>query len=238
MKIGEAYGFVPNLSISNHLNAHHVLSKTPTEVYFAHFTNKLFHNLTSSKSIPSAATSILGFGLKFIPVPKKSIRQTDVNEAIKRFDRNFYLEVHFADDNVEEDEESVKKLQVNSTWKPDQPPYKITQRLGQFEGAISCLLHPQQGKLNLTKFQASILQQICSNPNIIIAHADKNLGPVGVNTKQYIRWSLDEHLSDSETYVQVSEGNAQLATSDLYTEIYKWTHKHSLCDKLTKDAIA
>jgi hypothetical protein len=62
--------------------------------------------------------------------------------------------------------------------------------------------------LNLTKFQASILQQIRSNPNIIIAHADKNLGPVSVDTKQYIRWALDEHLSDSETYVQVSEGNA------------------------------
>jgi hypothetical protein len=94
--------------------------------------------------------------------------------------------------------------------------------------------------LNLTKFQASILQQICSNPNIIIAHADNNLGPVGVNTKQSIRCALDfdEHLSNSETYVQVSEGDAQLATSNFYAEIYKWKCKHSLCDKLTKGAIA
>ncbi len=89
--------------------------------------NKQFHDLTSSKSIPSAATSILGFGLKFIPVPKKSIPQTNVNEAIKCFDCNFYLKVHSADDDAEEDKESVKKLQVNSTWKPGQPPYKITQ---------------------------------------------------------------------------------------------------------------
>jgi hypothetical protein len=85
------------------------------EVYFAHLTNKQFHNLTSSKLIPSATTSILGFGLIFIPVPKKSIHQANVNEAIKRFDRNFYLKVHFADDDGEEDKESVKKLQVNST---------------------------------------------------------------------------------------------------------------------------
>jgi hypothetical protein len=89
------------------------------------------------------------------------------------------------------------------------------------------------GKSNLTKFQASILQQIHSNPNIIIAHADKNLGPLGIDTKQYICWALDEHLSDSETYVQVSEGYAQPAASNLYTEIYKWTRKHSLCGKLT-----
>jgi hypothetical protein len=126
-EIREAYGFVPNLSISNHLNARHVLSKTPTKVYFAHFTNKQFHDLTSGKSIPAAATSILGFGLKFIPVPKKSIRQDNVDKAIKRFDRNFYLKVHFANDDAKKDKEAVKKLRVNSTWKPDQPPHKITQ---------------------------------------------------------------------------------------------------------------
>ncbi len=109
-EIGEAYGFIPNLYISTHLNARHVLGETPTEVYFAHFTNKQLHELTSSKSIPSAATSILGFGLKFIPIPKKSIPQTDVDEAIKCFNRHFYLKVHYADDNAEEDKEAVKKL--------------------------------------------------------------------------------------------------------------------------------
>jgi hypothetical protein len=108
-EIGEAYGFVPNLSISTHPNARHVLGKTPTEVYVAHFTNKQFHDLTSSKSILSAATFILGFGLKFIPVPKKSIRQTNVDKAIKCFDCDFTLKVHFTNDNGEEDKESVKK---------------------------------------------------------------------------------------------------------------------------------
>ncbi len=80
--------------------------------------------MTSGKSIPAAPTSILGFGLKFIPVPKKSIRQGDVDVAIKCFDRDFYLKVHFADDDAEKDEEAVEKLRVNSTWKPDQPPTK------------------------------------------------------------------------------------------------------------------
>ncbi len=163
-EIGEAYSFIPNLSISTHLNACHVLGKTPTEVYFAHFMNKQFHDLTSSKSIPSAATSILGFGLKFIPVPKKSIHQTDVDKASKHFDRDFYLKVHFADDNAEEDKESGKKLQVNSTWKPGQPPYKIAQQLGQFEGAISRLLRPQQGKLNLTKFKQVFYNRFAATP--------------------------------------------------------------------------
>ena len=82
------YGYVPNLNISTHLNARHVLGNTPTGVYLSHFTNKKFHNLTTKKSIPTAAANVLGFGLKFIPVPKKSIKQDDVDEAIKRFDRS------------------------------------------------------------------------------------------------------------------------------------------------------
>ena len=79
----ENYGFVPNLAISIHLNARHVLGKTLTGAYFAHITNKKFHDHTTKKIIPAAALTVRGFRLKFIPVPKKSIRQDNVNEAIK-----------------------------------------------------------------------------------------------------------------------------------------------------------
>jgi hypothetical protein len=48
-----------------------VLGETPTGVYFAHFvTNKQFHDHTTKKIIPAAASTVLGFGLKFIPTPK------------------------------------------------------------------------------------------------------------------------------------------------------------------------
>ncbi len=73
----------------------------------------------------------------------------------------------------------------------------------------------------LTKFQAQILQEIFSNDNIIIAHADKNLGPVGVDTEKYIQWALDKNLLDTTTYVQESEELAQSVASNLYKEIYQ-----------------
>jgi len=230
------YGFVPDPRISTHLNARHVLGDTPTGVYLSHFTNKKFHDLTTKKSIPAAAATVLGFGLKFIPVPKKSIKQDDVDEAIKRFDRDFYLKVFFADsdDDDDDDEDPIEKLRVNSVWKPDQPPHKITQRIGVFEHAIDRNFRPQRGKSNLTKFQANILQDIRSNQDIIIAHADKNLGPVGVDTEQYIRWALDEHLSDATTYVKISEADAIKASNDLFTEIYQWTRTAGM--SLSQDA--
>jgi hypothetical protein len=144
----ENYGFVPNLTASTHLNARHVLGETPTGVYFAHFTNKQFHDHTTKKIIPAAASTVLGFGLKFIPVPKKSIRQDDVNEAIKQFDCVFYLKVFFANDyyTSEKDEEPIRKLRINSKWTPDQPPFKITQRLGNFESAILFNFKPKKWK--------------------------------------------------------------------------------------------
>ena len=213
-----------------------MLGDTPTGVYLSHFTNKKFHDLTTKKSIPAAAATVLGFGLKFIPVPKKSIKQDDVDEAIKRFDRDFYLKVFFADsdDDDDDDEDPIEKLRVNSVWKPDQPPHKITQRIGEFEHAIDRNFRPQRGKSNLTKFQANILQDIRSNQDIIIAHADKNLGPVGVDTEQYIRWALDEHLSDATTYVKISEADAIKASNDLFTEIYQWTRTAGM--SLSQDA--
>ena len=41
--------------------------------------------------------------------------------------------------------------------------------------------------------------------NIIIALADKNLGPVGVDTEKYIRWALNKHILDTNTYVLETE---------------------------------
>ncbi len=94
---------------------------------------------------------------------------------------------------------------------------------------------PCRGKSNLIKFQAGILVKICNNKNVIIAHANKNLGPVGADTKQYIQWGLQEHLLDPTTYQLISEEDAKIAANELYTTIYRWTRKHSLSDHLTKD---
>jgi hypothetical protein len=127
-----------------------------------------------------------------------------------------------------DDKEPIEKLQINSVRKPDQPPRKITQCIGDFEGAIERNFRPQCSKSNLTKFQATILQQIRSNQDIIIAHANNNLGPVGIDTEQYIRWALDEHLTNATTYVQIPEADMHKAALNLYTEIYKWTRDNRL----------
>ena len=87
--------------------------------------------------------------------------------------------------------------------------------------------------MNITKFQATILQSIFDNENIIIALADKNLGPVGVDTTQFIRWALDDHLLNSSTYIQVTKIDAGQFTSDLCYEIYQWTNNYSIASNVS-----
>ena len=117
------YGFLHDPKTSIHLNARHMLGDTSPDIYFSHFTNKSFHDLTPGKSLPTAAAFLPGLGLKFIPVPKKSLGLREIDEGIDRFDRDMFLKIHFAGD--DEDDVPYEKLRVRSTWKPDQLPNKI-----------------------------------------------------------------------------------------------------------------
>jgi hypothetical protein len=146
-----------------------------------------------------------------------------------------FLKINFAGDDDKNDKQPHEKLQVKSKWLPDQPPLKILSKLSAFSNAISRQFTPQRGKSNLTKFQAGILEKICTNKNVIIAHADKNLGPVGVDAEQYIRWGLQEHLLNTITYQLISDEEAKEAANDLYKTIYQWTRKYSICEFLNLD---
>jgi hypothetical protein len=103
--------------------------------------------LTAGKSIPAAAACILGNGLKFIPNPKKSIHRDDIDEAMRRFTRDAYLKVFFADEEAtDEGDEGIEKLRVNSKWMPTEIPNNIASRVGNFEGAFTRLFRPCKGK--------------------------------------------------------------------------------------------
>jgi hypothetical protein len=71
-------------------------------LYFFHFTNKTFHDLTPGKSLPAAAAFLLGFGLKFIPVPKKPLGLREIDEGIDCFNRDIFVKIHFARDDKDD----------------------------------------------------------------------------------------------------------------------------------------
>jgi hypothetical protein len=66
---------------------------------------------------------------------------------------------------------------------------------------------------------------------VIIASADKNLGPVGVDTEDYIKMGLD-HFLDPSMYTLLTEEQAAKDIDKLRAEIYYWTicHRQLLLD--------
>jgi hypothetical protein len=224
METYESFGFVPDLSLSIHLNTRDVLGSTTLECYFQHSMNKTFHDLTKGRSLPAAAMSIIGMEMKFIPMPAWTTSDDSIKASIDCFERNISLKVYFAGDN--EDKE-VKKLRIKLIWQAPLPPFKIDSRISKFLGAIKRLLSKKQGKPNLNNFQRGVLKKIRNNHNVVIAHANKGLGPIGIELPKYIRWALDEHLLNKTTYSIVPEEQAFHDALTLYKNVATWLSKYS-----------
>jgi hypothetical protein len=60
---------------------------------------------------------------------------------------------------------------------------------------------------------------------VIIANADKNLGPVGIDVEHYIKLGLD-HLLDPSTYELLTEDQADHDICDLRSAIHAWMVRH------------
>ncbi len=190
--------------------------------------NTAFHDLTGGKSLPVATKSLLGLSLKFIPVPHHSPSATDVAPFLDRIERDIGLRTFFAG---REQEKEIPKLRAKSTWRPPLPPHQVDYRINNFLKGLKNILHRRTGKQNLTPHQRQLLKSLQENESVIIANADKNLGPVGIDVEHYIKLGLD-HLLNPSTYELLTEDQAKQKTDALWHNIYAWTvnHRNSLSD--------
>jgi hypothetical protein len=60
---------------------------------------------------------------------------------------------------------------------------------------------------------------------VIIANADKNLGPMGIDMEHYINLGLD-YLLDPSTYVLLTKDQANQDIHNLGLAIHAWTVHH------------
>ena len=96
------------------------------------------------------------------------------------------------------------KLFVPSKKSSPIPPYEVDRRLQDFFCQVSKMFYARKSKNNLLPFQRRMLADIQSNTNIVIAQADKNLGPVGVDLHRYIQDGL-KHIQDKHSYEIISQ---------------------------------
>ena len=221
-RVRSCFGFFPNLTLSIHKNAREVMGGTSPGCYFLKAMNTAFHDLTEGKSLPLTASSLLGLSLKFIPTPRYAPSTTDIAPSLDRIERDIGLKTFFAG---REQEKEIPKLRAKSTWRPPLPPRQVDYRMNSFLKGLKALFRRRAGKYNLTPHQRQLLTSLQENKSIIIANADKNLGPVGIDVEKYIKLGLD-HLLDPATYELLTESQAEQDIDDLRKEIYAWTVRH------------
>jgi hypothetical protein len=84
-----------------------------------------------------------------------------------------------------------RALQFKSSWRAPLPPQNIDERISSFVQQIANTFKQTHTMSNISAHQRDLLLQIKTNKNItILLSADKGLGHVGVDTKQYIEWGL------------------------------------------------
>jgi hypothetical protein len=128
--------FSVDMNTSIHLNACCVLGDTPIIKYFSSFANKSFHDYTTGGSIPPAAALILGNKLKFIPTPKRLLKQDNIDTTTNRIRCEIYLKVYFSGEDMENDK--IKPLCICSEWIPDKDdiPEEVRQQISNFVDVV------------------------------------------------------------------------------------------------------
>jgi hypothetical protein len=175
--------------------------------------NLTFHNLCKTNHLPPGTKSLLGLNLKYCL--SSNTLPNDINSTMLKLARSirtkYYLAKITTGNSLEYEKQIYKK---NLNWNPPPAPLIIEDKITEFEKAIKSFQKKLSDKYNslkspnLNPFQQKILLQLRKNHNIIIKPTDKNLGPAAMDTTEYIKQALQEHLL-TNTYKQLSEMEAK-----------------------------
>jgi len=114
---------------------------------------------------------------------------------------------------------NMKLYTRNTEWEPETTCNEVESRLKNFELEIQKITQQnkttQQKRTNLSGIQRKVITQLKNNPNIVVLLADKNLGPVTMDRKEYVERVLSEHLANKTAYQKMTEKQAKIKLNDL-----------------------
>ena len=130
-----------------------------------------------------------------------------LEETFKEVVRDVRLKYFFAGENLKnKDDNYHPKLYIKSDWDPPPACEEVERRLTQFY--LDIIHHKSKFSptptTNISRLQYRALKFLKNNPIYIVAQADKNLGPVLIERDVYIKTVFQHHLSNKETYTQIS----------------------------------
>jgi hypothetical protein len=105
-----------------------------------------------------------------------------------------------------------KQLFIRSTWSPDSTeiPRDFQARVSHFLRELIPKFRSRRVESNLTALQTRLLATLKTSDDFIVFPTDKNLGPAILERSEYINRALKDHLTDPNTYKQLSEAEATI----------------------------
>jgi hypothetical protein len=147
-------------------------------------------------------------GFNFCLQPLQTNGPNEFREASTRFIRDTHTKMFFA--HVDDEPWDPKQLFIRSTWEPDpaEIPREFQARVSHFLRELKPTFRTRRVTTNLTALQTRLLQSFKNSDDFIVFPSDKNLGPALLERSEYISRALKDHLSDPNTYQQLSEADA------------------------------
>jgi hypothetical protein len=233
--IRETFGFIADPDLPLHRNvARYLLELSPLQ--FFHFvTNKAFHNLCVNCQIPRTLACLLGNGLKFClaerPAPKdlsdfdfiRFTRDIRTKIAVNRFGGNGDFE---------------PKIYVrNPDWEPEEAPNNVELALTKFQATVHRLVRANSARFvrNLSRHELNVLRSVSLDKSIIVLASDKNLGPVVMDTVDYVTRVLKEHLTDTRRYTQLSSEAAVNRRQQFTEKMFELADRFEYCLSATEN---
>ncbi len=218
----DQYGFTANPLLTHWTNIKLKLSNISITEYTNNINNLTYHNLCVHFSPPQGTKQLLGLGPKFIP--QRAFPNPAITSSFNAFQHDARLKYTFAGAEPSDFTKNDRKIYVKSTWIPPPGNYELESRLNNFRDSLLSINNERIQNLtkpsyNLNRIQHNTLNSLKNNDDIIILLADKNLGPVTMDKHTYIKRILNDHLSDHNTYCQLSETTAERQLQDLREQL-------------------
>ena len=198
------YGVVVDVQKSIIQNAIYNIANTPVTHYFDNPNNVAFHNLCTSIQVPPHIKSLLGLGLNYCIIPRKTKPEY---ADYKRFERDIFLKSFFA----HQPPLPKRKLYIKSDWEPDRQEINIElrARTSQFQVEINKLYPRKKLSINLDRMQLAALRYLQQHKELMAIKSDKNLGPCIIEREKYLDLAYRDHLNDTSTYRQLQKSEAE-----------------------------
>ena len=201
----------------------------PTWQYFNRPTNLSYHDLTlATTSKPANIRSLLGLGLKFIPIPGWTAPWSKLDSmTIQRLRRDMELKCFFA--GTKSTFDGDMRMYIRSSWTP--PPWvfpnEVKYRLNKLTEYVKLAFKKTRKKTeNLMPHQSKALKSLQQSTDLLVVQCDKNLGPALIEYERYIRLVERDHLSDELSYQRMTSEEANEFAMDTVKAVMTWLTRH------------